>query len=383
MDYHTVLEDYIGAIENVPSDIQHTLIELRSKDEEYDALRREIEHSQTDFYGKLEDIVRSQLKQQQQASSSSITTTTSSTPPPPTPTASGSNSQSVKGKHYKTITSAAATAEGGAMVLNPNLSALVADFPDQLDMYRRINGDFKRCAEIADDKLRIAERSKELIERYLRRLSDHLDRMNENDPSSTPPSSSLHKSSSTYVPEGRGSRTLHGAHHNHHHNHHYSSSLHTPHAHHHSSLHSHRTSGSSALAGTRRDKDAAYEPEHALRLGNSSASASFKRRPFSQKRVIKRKTFNDMPASSIRSSTPASPRVRAASPDTSDDLLYCLCQQVSFGEMIACDNEDCPHEWFHLGCVGLTGPPEGAWMCPTCRAAPRFDKHMKKKARVA
>jgi hypothetical protein len=26
---------------------------------------------------------------------------------------------------------------------------------------------------------------------------------------------------------------------------------------------------------------------------------------------------------------------------------YCICSQVSFGEMIACDNEDCSIEWFH------------------------------------
>ncbi|KAK6465467.1 hypothetical protein DFJ63DRAFT_22476 [Scheffersomyces coipomensis] len=34
---------------------------------------------------------------------------------------------------------------------------------------------------------------------------------------------------------------------------------------------------------------------------------------------------------------------------------YCFCNQGSFGEMIACDNEDsCPNgEWFHYKCVGL------------------------------
>ncbi len=36
---------------------------------------------------------------------------------------------------------------------------------------------------------------------------------------------------------------------------------------------------------------------------------------------------------------------------------YCYCQEVSYGEMVGCDNDDCPREWFHLGCVGLTKPP--------------------------
>jgi hypothetical protein len=39
---------------------------------------------------------------------------------------------------------------------------------------------------------------------------------------------------------------------------------------------------------------------------------------------------------------------------------------VSFGEMIACDNEECEVEWFHYACVGLNGPPKGKWFCPNC-----------------
>lgn len=33
---------------------------------------------------------------------------------------------------------------------------------------------------------------------------------------------------------------------------------------------------------------------------------------------------------------------------------YCYCNRISFGEMIACDNVECPIEWFHFECVGLT-----------------------------
>lgn len=32
---------------------------------------------------------------------------------------------------------------------------------------------------------------------------------------------------------------------------------------------------------------------------------------------------------------------------------YCLCKRVSYGEMVACENEDCEVEWFHFVCVGL------------------------------
>lgn len=45
---------------------------------------------------------------------------------------------------------------------------------------------------------------------------------------------------------------------------------------------------------------------------------------------------------------------------------YCLCNDVSYGEMVGCDNDDCPFEWFHYGCVGLQQAPRGKWYCPQC-----------------
>lgn len=47
---------------------------------------------------------------------------------------------------------------------------------------------------------------------------------------------------------------------------------------------------------------------------------------------------------------------------------YCICNQVSYGDMVACDNEDCPFEWFHYNCVDITAPPKGRWYCPQCTA---------------
>lgn len=43
--------------------------------------------------------------------------------------------------------------------------------------------------------------------------------------------------------------------------------------------------------------------------------------------------------------------------DDESEPRYCYCNQVSFGEMVACDNDACPTEWFHLSCVGLAKPP--------------------------
>ena len=69
-----------------------------------------------------------------------------------------------------------------------------------------------------------------------------------------------------------------------------------------------------------------------------------------------------------------------------DEPRYCLCNRVSFGTMIGCENNDvslsflflikkmlisikCEKEWFHLECVGLDEiPPRTTkWYCPDCR----------------
>jgi len=55
-----------------------------------------------------------------------------------------------------------------------------------------------------------------------------------------------------------------------------------------------------------------------------------------------------------------------------NEPTYCLCQQVSYGEMIGCDNQDCPIEWFHFPCMALTIKPKGKWYCPKC--LPMFKK---------
>ena len=79
--------------------------------------------------------------------------------------------------------------------------------------------------------------------------------------------------------------------------------------------------------------------------------------------------------------------------EADDGRLYCWCQVGSYGDMVACDDNECKHEWvsrrplppllprtaetdfvyvmlcpqFHLGCIGLEVAPEGVWFCDTCR----------------
>jgi len=66
--------------------------------------------------------------------------------------------------------------------------------------------------------------------------------------------------------------------------------------------------------------------------------------------------------------------------EADDGRLYCWCQVGSYGDMVACDDNECEREWFHLGCIGLDVAPEGVWFCEACRVKP---KNRRKIARAA
>jgi len=82
----------------------------------------------------------------------------------------------------------------------------------------------------------------------------------------------------------------------------------------------------------------------------------------------KKKTLREDEARKVDAgSTPLLPEVPIVDmPVDPNEPTYCLCQQVSYGEMIGCDNQDCPIEWFHFGCMGLATKPKGKWYCPKC-----------------
>lgn len=97
----------------------------------------------------------------------------------------------------------------------------------------------------------------------------------------------------------------------------------------------------------------------------------------------KKKVTATVPSSSVIAATvqqPVSPPVvtttmQVVDPDNPEwtcdpnEPRYCICNQVSYGDMVACDNSDCPFEWFHYACVGISAPPKGKWYCPQCTSS--------------
>lgn len=70
---------------------------------------------------------------------------------------------------------------------------------------------------------------------------------------------------------------------------------------------------------------------------------------------------------------------RTGENEEEDKTLYCFCQSVSYGEMVACDGPHCKYEWFHYPCVNLKEPPTGKWYCPDCKQEMLKNKSLKKK----
>lgn len=91
----------------------------------------------------------------------------------------------------------------------------------------------------------------------------------------------------------------------------------------------------------------------------------------SQQTKIRRNRKKSAPTSDLDADVDGDAEAEAEPEDDEDEdneKLYCYCKQPSHGEMVACENEDCEHEWFHIGCLGLkTLPADDKWYCPECR----------------
>lgn len=108
----------------------------------------------------------------------------------------------------------------------------------------------------------------------------------------------------------------------------------------------------SATAGTTSNTNGGANGGKRRRKDTEKAAASI---PADKKRVASkpRKDKDDEPNSPTSNS--------------GFEQTYCYCDQVSFGEMVGCDGEQCQREWFHLPCIGFKNPPKGKWYCDDCQ----------------
>jgi len=170
---------------------------------------------------------------------------------------------------------------------------------------------FKKAKEISDDKVKIAIQTYELVDKHIRRLDGD-----------------LAKFESEMKEKGRLSQT----------------------------------------------ESEEEEPEQTDKKGKKKNLKDSKKKKGREEDKKKKKPKNQKAdfSGSQATSTLQVPTEVLDMPVDPNEPTYCLCQQVSYGEMIGCDNQDCPIEWFHFGCMSLTTKPKGKWYCPKC--IPLFKK---------
>jgi hypothetical protein len=57
--------------------------------------------------------------------------------------------------------------------------------------------------------------------------------------------------------------------------------------------------------------------------------------------------------SSLSPAAAIDPSSSSSAQEEPPDESYCICGEGYVGQMIACDQPDCPVQWFHFKCVGL------------------------------
>jgi hypothetical protein len=177
--------------------------------------------------------------------------------------------------------------------LLPSLQALaksmIEDLPDVQKLYEQIQEDFIRSKEMAAERVDMVDKVRDMIEKHLKRLTQELEKLEELDPNlaSTPAAAMP-----TPVASTPSTADL--------------ARLKAPYT-------------KSAVV------DTPLPASHSI-LSSLERKLSTNPKPFPIKKATKKKTSD--------SST--------ADTQDQDETLYCICQQVSYGEMIACDNKvDC------------------------------------------
>ncbi|RLN41963.1 PHD finger protein ING1-like isoform X3 [Panicum miliaceum] len=102
-------------------------------------------------------------------------------------------------------------------------------------------------------------------------------------------------------------------------------------------------------------EEAIEEQKHCVRIADEKVALATQTYDLTNSH-FRAKVPTELPAPAIDLELPVDP----------NEPTYCFCNQVSYGEMVACDNPNCKIEWYHIGCVGVKELPKGKWYCPSC-----------------
>nr|XP_048676530.1 inhibitor of growth protein 4 isoform X2 [Caretta caretta] len=182
---------------------------------------------------------------------------------------------------------------------------------EKLGLLKQIQEAYAKCKEFGDDKVQLAMQTYEMVDKHIRRLDTDLARFEADLKEKQIESSDYDSSSSKGKKKGRAQKE--------------------------------KKAARARSKGKNSDEEAPKMAQKKLKLV--------------------RTTEYGMPSVTFGNVHPSDVLDMPVDPN---EPTYCLCHQVSYGEMIGCDNPDCSIEWFHFACVGLTTKPRGKWFCPRC-----------------
>ncbi|OCT71439.1 hypothetical protein XELAEV_18034419mg [Xenopus laevis] len=182
---------------------------------------------------------------------------------------------------------------------------------EKLQLLRQVQEAYGKCKEYGDDKVQLAMQTYEMVDKHIRRLDTDLARFEADLKEKHIESSDYDSCSSKGKKKGRGQKEKKAA-----------------------KVRSKvKNSDDEAVKNTQKKIKLVQTAEYGAPAGNFGK--------------VQPSDVLDMPVDP-------------------NEPTYCLCHQVSYGEMIGCDNPDCSIEWFHFACVGLATKPRGKWFCPRC-----------------
>ncbi|KAM8978263.1 inhibitor of growth protein 4 isoform X1 [Petaurus breviceps papuanus] len=191
-------------------------------------------------------------------------------------------------------------------------SARSLNSEEKLALLKQIQEAYGKCKEFGDDKVQLAMQTYEMVDKHIRRLDTDLARFEADLKEKQIESSDYDSSSSKGKKKGR----------------------------------------------VQKEKKAARARSKGKNSDEEAPKAAQKKLKF-----VRTSPEYGMPSVTFGSVHPSDVLDMPVDPN---EPTYCLCHQVSYGEMIGCDNPDCSIEWFHFACVGLTTKPRGKWFCPRC-----------------
>ncbi|XP_049876176.1 inhibitor of growth protein 5 [Pectinophora gossypiella] len=218
--------------------------------------------------------------------------------------------------------------------LLPNIPKM--DEETKKEKVNTIQGLFNKAKEYGDDKVQLAIQTYELVDKHIRRLDSDLARFESeiqekalNSTRTGQQSTTDQENNATTVKKGRKKHKA----------------------------------NEKAAASTGKKKRAIASSEDDAANGRSAAKKKASRKSAAATAIATKEEEENADLDSVGMAHPSDVLDMPVDPN---EPTYCLCHQVSYGEMIGCDNPDCPIEWFHFACVDLKIKPKGKWYCPKC-----------------